>query len=308
MRPGPSRIRRTGPTVLVQRRQRLPSRQGVLYPEGMLPRLLSIPTQSGTARDSHYPYGHPLVLIFLSYLSFCQRPLAYRLHSSLFSVPRRCAWHSRRIAPRPPFYSSSWRKGIGRASMVSAVDAPRCGESTSSPGAGGTKQSDGVQSGCTPCMAALSSGPPLILVGLQLRPFSSSARAMRDVPFILQLGSSPCIGLERCHSLEAGPSGGLSPPSSSSSSLAFPCLLHFYHSSPSSPSTLRRRGPWARPSVQLCAVPWMASAIFSPLWGSSSSKWHLPLSARRALSSALRACPSFSGGFRRSPSPGLPSF
>ena len=47
----------------------------------------------------------------------------------------------------------------------------------------------------------------------------------------------------------------------------------------------------------------------SPLYGgSSSSKWHLPLSARRALSSALRACPSFSGGVRRSPSPGLPSF
>lgn len=206
------------------------------------------------------------------------------------------------------FFFSRWRDGIGRASMVSAVDAPRCGESTSSPGASGTKQSDGVQSGCTPWMAALFSGPPLILVGRQLRPFSSSARAMRDVPSILQLGSSPCIGLERCHSLEAGPSGGLSPTSSSSSSLAFPCLLHFYHSSPSSPSTLRRRGPWARPSVQLCAVPWMASAIFSPVWGSSSSKWHLPLSARRALSSALRACPSFSGGFRRSPSPGLPSF
>ena len=158
-------------------------------------------------------------------------------------------------------------------------------------GQSGTKQSDGVQSGCTPWMAALFSGPPLILVGRQLRPLSSSARAMRDVPFILQLGSSPCIGLERCHSLEAGPSGGLSPTSSSSSSLASPCLLHFYHSSPSSPSTLRRRGPWARPSVQLCAVPWMASAIFSPVWGSSSSKWHLPLSARRALSSALRARP-----------------
>ena len=95
------------------------------------------------------------------------------------------------------FFSSRWRKGIGRASMVSAVDAPRCGESTSSPGASGTKQSDGVQSGCTPWMAALFSGPPLILVGRQLRPFSSSARAMRDVPSILQLGSSPCIGLER---------------------------------------------------------------------------------------------------------------
>ena len=109
------------------------------------------------------------------------------------------------------FFFSRWRDGIGRASMVSAVDAPRCGESTSSPGASGTKQSDGVQSGCTPWMAALFSGPPLILVGRQLRPFSSSARAMRDVPSILQLGSSPCIGLERCHSLEAGPSGGLSP-------------------------------------------------------------------------------------------------
>ena len=138
---------------------------------------------------------------------------------------------SMRVAQPPhrsssSFFFSRWRDGIGRASMVSAVDAPRRGESTSSPGASGTKQSDGVQSGCTPWMAALFSGPPLILVGRQLRPLSSSARAMRDVPFILQLGSSPCIGLERCHSLEAGPSGGLSPTSSSSSSLAFPCLLH----------------------------------------------------------------------------------
>ena len=109
------------------------------------------------------------------------------------------------------FFFSRWRDGIGRASMVSAVDAPRCGESTSSPGARGTKHSDGVQSGCTPWMAALFSGPPLILVGRQLRPLSSSARATCDVPFILQLGSSSCIGMERCHSLDAGPSGGLSP-------------------------------------------------------------------------------------------------
>ena len=46
----------------------------------------------------------------------------------------------------------------------------------------------------------------------------------------------------------------------------------------------------------------MASAIFSPVWGSSSSKRHLPLSARRAPPSALRACPPVSGGFRCSPS------
>ena len=193
--------------------------------------------------------------------------------------------------------------------MVSAVDAPRCGESTSSPGARGTKHSDGVQSGCTPWMAALFSGPPLILVGRQLRPFSSSARAMRDVPSILQLGSSPCIGLERCHSLEAGPSGGLL------SNFVLIILTGISVPTPllSFLSVL---------SVDASA-PWtLGTALGTALCCSLDGLRHLPpfmgflllqvasaaLSARRALSSALRAFPPFSGGFRRSPSPGLPSF
>ena len=69
--------------------------------------------------------------------------------------------------------------------MVSAVDAPRCGESTSSPGARGTKHSDGVQSGCTPWMAALFSGPPLILVGCQLRAFEKTCADKVTMPAAL---------------------------------------------------------------------------------------------------------------------------